>query len=220
MAEDKALQTEDPKYPFRSEAPLPRQERVRRFLEVLKGVVETDLYNLPLELYLGTCAKCNNCAEQCQVYQASGEVRDLPAWRSDLLRRIHRKYFTASGRMFGKLVGAKEVSAEDIDAMVDGFYRCMMCRRCGTNCPLAVDNALITRIGRVMLGELGFAPKNMTASVRAQLGAGGNTSSIPKPAFIDTLDFLEEELRDETGVEIPIPRDVEGADYFFAAPVS
>ena len=72
----------------------------------------------------------------------------------------------------------------------------------------------------MILGELGFAPKNMTASVRAQLGAGGNTSSIPKPAFIDTLDFLEEELRDETSIDIPIPRDVEGSEFFFVAPVS
>lgn len=218
MQEDKAQP--DPKYPFRSEAPIPRQERVARLLAVLKGAVETEIYDLPLDLYLGTCAKCNNCAEQCQVYQASGEVRDLPAWRSDLLRRIYRKYFTTSGKLFGRLVGAKEASAEDIDAMVDAFYRCTMCRRCGVNCPLAVDNALITRIGRVVLGELGFAPKNMTASVRAQLGPGGNTSSIPKPAFIDTLDFLEEELKDETGIDIPIPRDVEGAEFFFAAPVS
>jgi Fe-S oxidoreductase len=95
-----------------------------------------------------------------------------------------------------------------------------MCRRCGVNCPLAVDNALITRIGRVLLESLGFVPTNMTVSTRAQLGDVGNTSAIPKPAFIDTLDFLEEELKDETGIDIPIPRDVEGAEYFFAAPVS
>jgi Fe-S oxidoreductase len=60
----------------------------------------------------------------------------------------------------------------------------------------------------------------MTLSTRTQLGEIGNTSAIPRAAFIDTLDFLEEELRDETGIAIPIPRDVEGAEFFFAAPVS
>ena len=213
-------ETADPQYSYRSEAPLPREERVARLLEVLAVLLKTDPYEQPLELYLETCAKCNNCAQQCQVYQATGDVRDLPAWRSDLLRRIYRKYFTPSGKVFGRFVGAKEVTAEDIDAMVDGFYRCTMCRRCAVNCPLAVDNAMITRIGRVVLGALGFAPKNMTISVKAQLGAGGNTSSIPKAAFIDTLDFLEEELKDETGIDIPIPRDVGGSEILFAAPVS
>jgi Fe-S oxidoreductase len=210
----------DPKYAFRSEAPLPREERVARLLKTLEGILKAGIYDLPLEMYLNTCAKCNNCAEQCQVYQATGDVRDLPAWRSNLLRRVYRKHFTPSGKLFGRLVGAKEVTEEDIDAMVDGFYRCTMCRRCAVNCPLAVDNALITRIGRVILGDLGFAPKNMTGSVKTQLLDGGNTSAIPKAAFIDTLDFLEEELQDEAGVPIPIPRDVEGIEFLFAAPVS
>ena len=191
-----------------------------RFLETLREILGAKIYDLPLEMYLGTCAKCNNCAEQCQIYQTSGDQRDLPAWRSDLLRKVYKKYFTRSGKLFGRLVGAKALTEEDIDDMVDAFYRCTMCRRCGVNCPLAVDNALITRIGRVLLESLGFVPTNMTVSTRAQLGDVGNTSAIPKPAFIDTLDFLEEELKDETGIDIPIPRDVEGAEYFFAAPVS
>ncbi len=213
-------QDQDPKYSFRSESVLPREERAARFLETLREILSAKIYDLPLELYLGTCAKCNNCAEQCQVYQSSGDQRDLPAWRSDLLRKVYKKYFTRSGKIFGSLVGAKALTEEDIDNMVDAFYRCTMCRRCGVNCPLAVDNALITRVGRVLLASLGFVPKNMTVSVKAQLGEAGNTSSIPKVAFIDTLDFLEEELAEEAGIPIPIPRDVEGAEFFFAAPVS
>jgi Fe-S oxidoreductase len=218
--ESEQSKSTDPKYPYRSEKLLPREERVVRFLETLQEVLGAKIYNLPLETYLGTCAKCNNCAEQCQVYQASRDPHDLPAWRSDLLRKVYKKYFTTSGKLFGGLVGAKALTEEDIDNMVDAFYRCTMCRRCGVNCPLAVDNALITRIGRVILERLGFVPSNMTVSTRAQLGEIGNTSAIPKAAFIDTLDFLEEELRDETGIAIPIPRDVEGAQFFFAAPVS
>jgi len=210
----------DPTYPFRSESPVAREERKARFLGALKDILELDIYDRPLRMYLDTCARCNNCAEQCPVFKATGDVRDLPAWRSDLLRRVYRRYFTPSGRILGRLVGAKRLTAGDIDAMVEAFYRCTMCRRCGVHCPLAVDNALITRIGRVLLAEIGFVPKNITVSVAAQLGSGGNTSSIPKAAFLDTLDFLEEELADETGIQIPIPRDVEGAEYLFAAPVS
>ena len=212
--------TTDPPYSYRSEAPLPREKRIARFLESLKALLAAGPYQMLLSLYLDTCAKCNNCADQCQVYQATGDIRDLPAWRSDLLRRIYRKYHTLSGKLFGSLVGAKDATTEDIDAMVDGFYRCTMCRRCAVHCPLALDNALVTRIGRVLLGELGFAPKNMTGSVNAQLSAGGNTSSIPKVAFLDSLDFLEEELKEEAGIAIPIPRDVQGAAFLFAAPVS
>ena len=218
--ENEQNQEKDPKYPFRSEKLLPREERVVRFLSTLQDILGAKIYNLPLDTYLGTCAKCNNCAEQCQVYQTSRDQRDLPAWRSDLLRKVYKKYFTTSGKLLGRLVGAEALTEEDIDNMVDAFYRCNMCRRCGVNCPLAVDNALVTRVGRVILERLGFVPTNMTVSTRAQLGEVGNTSAIPRAAFIDTLDFLEEELRDETGIAIPIPRDIEGAEFFFAAPVS
>ena len=53
-------------------------------------------------------------------------------------------------------MGAKALTEEDIDDMVDAFYRCTMCRRCGVNCPLAVDNALITRVGPGHPGESRF----------------------------------------------------------------
>ncbi|MDD1712153.1 MAG: hypothetical protein LUQ69_03180, partial [Methanoregulaceae archaeon] len=118
----------DPKYSYRSEKTLPREERVAHFLETLREVLSSKIYDLPLEMYLGTCARCNNCAEQCQIYQATGDVRDLPAWRSDLLRRVYKKYYTRSGKLLGRLVGAKVLTEEDIDDMVDAFYRCTMCR--------------------------------------------------------------------------------------------
>ena len=57
----------DPKYPFRSEKLLPREERVARFLETLREILGAKIYNLPLEMYLGTCAKCNNFAELCPI---------------------------------------------------------------------------------------------------------------------------------------------------------
>jgi hypothetical protein len=94
--ENEQSQETDPKYPFRSEKLLPREERVMRFLQTLQEVLGAKIYNLPLETYLGTCAKCNNCAEQCQVYQTSRDQKDLPAWRSDLLRKVYNKYFTTS----------------------------------------------------------------------------------------------------------------------------
>ena len=49
----------DPKYAFRSEAPLPREERVARLLKTLEGILKAGIYDLPLEMYLNTCAKCN-----------------------------------------------------------------------------------------------------------------------------------------------------------------
>ena len=68
-----------------------------------------------------------------------------------------------------RLVGGKELTEEDIDHMIESFYRCTMCRRCAIECPMGVDNALITRIGRCVLSAMNLAPKNFTVSVKLKI---------------------------------------------------
>lgn len=207
-------------YPFFAiENPI-EENRIPIFLKTFEAVLKDDKYRLLLDLYLNTCASCNSCADQCHLYQTTHEQRDLPAYRSNLLRSIYKGQFTISGKLFGRLVGAKKLEESDIDNMIEDFYRCTMCRRCAVECPMGVDNALITRIGRCILGELNLAPKNFTVSSSQQLQGIGNTSSIPKAAFLDTLDFLQDEIKDITGYQVEFPRDKIGAEYLFIAPVS
>lgn len=217
-------QTTKPKkkqYPFSIENPI-EDNQPQRFLDSFRNVLDVDIYRLPLSLYLETCARCNNCAKNCHVYLSSGETRDLPAYRSELLRSIHKKYFTRTGRLLGRLVGAKKLDEDSINALLESVYRCTLCRRCNLECPMGIDNALIARIGRVVLSELNLAPQNFTVSVRSQLSGtpGANTSAIPRAAFIDTLEFLEEEIKEATGKDMGFPLDKVGAEILFAAPIS
>ena len=207
-------------YPFFAiENPI-EENRIPVFIKTMEAVLKDDKYRLLLDLYLNTCASCNSCADQCHLYQTTHEEKDLPAYRSNMLRAVYRKYFTTSGKLLGGFVGAKALKEDDIDNMIESFYRCTMCRRCAVECPMGVDNALITRIGRCVIGELNLAPKNFTVSSYQQLYGVGNTSSIPKEAFIDTLDFLQDEIKDMTGHSVEFPRDKVGAEYLFIAPVS
>jgi len=63
-------------------------------------------------------------------------------------------------------------------------------------------------------------PKALLVSVREQLQGVGNTSAIPVPALKDTCEFLEEEIKELTGLPIRFPFDVEGAEYVFFPAVS
>ncbi len=57
--------------------------------------------------------------------------------------------------------------------------------------------------------------------MREQLtGASGNTSAVPVPALLDSLEFLSDEMQEEKGIEIPFPVDREGAEYLFLPAVS
>jgi hypothetical protein len=86
---------------------------------------------------------------------------------------------------------------------------------------MGIDHALVTHLARYILSEIGIAPRALVVSTREQLiGKTGNTSAIPVPALLDSLEFLTEDMEEEKGITIPFPIDQAGADYLFIAPVS
>jgi Fe-S oxidoreductase len=162
------------------------------------------------------CARCGTCAEQCPVYQ--GEPTELrnPAVRSDLIRGVFKKHQTTSGRLLGKFVGANDFDG-DLQKFVDSFYECTGCRRCATFCPMGIDNSVITRKGRAIADKLGWTPERLLKVIQISLETG-NTDGANQDALKETVRFLEEEIKDECGVDVKIPYDVEGADIFFVPP--
>ena len=210
------------KYQLFRESHVPSAGRVEPFLEAFDQCMKHELYSLPMQFYMETCAKCGNCTLQCHLTadDASNE-NYLPPKRADLLRKIYKRRHTLSGKLLGKLVGAEDLTEEKIDEMYESFYRCTMCRRCALECPMGVDNSLITRVGRVCLSAAGMAPNNFQLSVKAQLeGPTKNSSAIPERAFVDTLEFLDEEMEEMTGIPITFPINKENSDYLLIAPVS
>ncbi len=196
-------------------------ERPRKFLEAMAAVLEHSNYGLPLGLYTRLSTKCSRCAASCQLYQSTGEDRDIPCHRSELLFRIFRRYFTKSGILKARLFGGFDLTDEYLDELAEAAYRCTACRRCKSTCPMGIDHGLVTHLTRWLLAEVGVIPKALVVSVREQLAGVGNTSAIPVPALKDTCEFLEEEFEDiYHRSDIKFPMDVEGAEYVFFPAVS
>ncbi len=196
-------------------------DRPRRFLEAFAAILKHTNYRTALDHYIRMSAKCSRCAVTCQVHQATGDPKDIPCYRSELLLSVYRRYFTVGGMLKGRLLNNGWLTDEKIEEMADSFWNCTACRRCVRDCPSGIDHGLITHLGRFILAEIGIAPRALVVSTREQLeGATGNTSAIPVPALTDTLEFLEEDMFDEKGVEIKFPVDVENAEYAFFPAVS
>ncbi len=196
-------------------------DRPRRFLEAFAAILKHTNYRVALEQYVRVAAKCSRCTTSCQVFVATGNDRDIPCYRSELLLSVYRRHFTVAGILRGRLLGDPGLTDEQIQRMADTFYDCTACRRCTLECPMGIDHGLLTHLGRYILSEIGIVPRALAVSVREQLtGPTGNTSALPVPALIDTLEFLSGEMLDEKGLEIPFPVDQEAAEYLFLAPVS
>ena len=197
------------------------QDRPRRFLEAFAAILKHTNYRFALEHFIRISTKCSRCAVQCPVYQATGDKRDIPCYRSELLLSVYRRHFTVAGAMRARLLGNGQLTDEKIEEMAESFWNCTACRRCTLECPSGIDHALITHLGRFILAEIGIAPRALVVSTREQLeGKTGNTSAIPVPALMDTLEFLQEEMEEDKGIKIDFPLDVEGAEYLFTPAVS
>ncbi len=195
-------------------------DRPRKYLQAFEAVLEHSSYGLALDMYSRLSTKCSRCGASCQLYQETGEDRDIPCKRSELLLKVYRRYFTTAGALKARLTGGFTLTDAYLDEMADAFYRCTACRRCKATCPMGIDHGLVTHLARWLLAEVGVIPKALVVATREQLEGVGNTSAIPKAALVDTLEFLEEEFQDEYGVNVSFPIDVEGAEYVFFPAVS
>ncbi len=196
-------------------------DRPRRFLEAFAAILKHSNYKMALDHFIRMSAKCSRCATTCQVYQATGDLKDIPCYRSELLLSVYRRHFTIGGLLKGRLLGSGYLTDEKLQEMAESFWNCTACRRCTLECPSGIDHGLITHLGRYILSEIGISPRALVVSTREQLeGATKNTSAIPVPALMDTLEFLEDEMLEEKAVNIKFPVDVEETDYVFFPAVS
>ncbi|MCL2336879.1 MAG: (Fe-S)-binding protein [Firmicutes bacterium] len=161
-----------------------------------------------------SCVKCGQCAENCHTYLGTRDPNNIPANRTELIRKIYRRYFTLEGRWFGKLVGAEDISLDVLEQWYSYFYQCSQCRRCAHVCPFGIDTCEVTFIGRQILHWLGIAPK-LHATTAGGMYKTGNHMTLPKPGIIDTLEFLAEEVVDIYGAEIEFPVDKPDSDILY-----
>lgn len=172
---------------------------------------------VPLRLALEICARCGTCAQQCPVYQGKSEPRLNPVLRTDRLRKLYHRHFTWSGKLRGALGGEGDVSEQTVEEWVESFYECTGCRRCAYFCPLGLDHSVVTRKARAIIHKLGRTPKRLLDVTDVSLKTG-NTDGCTEEGFADTIKFLEREMKEETGRDIPIPINKAGAEVFFVPP--
>jgi Fe-S oxidoreductase len=191
--------------------PVAEAELCSRTLELMG---EFRAFARSFSVMLETCTGCGACAKACHSYLGTDDFFNIPAARAGLLRRIFSRYFTWSGRVLGRFSGAAEFGPGTLDSWVDYFYQCNACRRCAKFCPFGIDTGEIVLAGRTILTRLGRAPAFMVNIARNELTTGNNTG-ILKPAIIDSCSFLEEELLEETGLEIRIPVDKPNTEILY-----
>lgn len=168
-------------------------------------------------LFMDICVRCGACADKCHFYLGSGDPKNMPVLRAELIRSIYRRYFTWTGKLFGRLAGARELTEDVIKEWFYYFYQCTECRRCSVFCPYGIDTAEITMIGRELLNLIG-CNINWAMEPAANCFRTGNHLGIQPHGFKDSIEFAVDELEELTGVRVEVPIAKKGAEVLFIMP--
>jgi Fe-S oxidoreductase len=194
------------------------QQYVDRFVEGLRKLLERHnnwTFLQPLTLSLEYCVGCQTCNDACPIFTASGG-KDIyrPTYRSEIWRRLVNKYVKGRGGLRSRFTdGDIDLNWTTISRLYELCYRCTLCRRCAQACPIGIDNGLITHeLRKLFSQELGWAPRELHEKGTVLQLSVGSSTGMNAVVVKDNIQFIDEDVSEQTGVTIESPWDQEGAD--------
>jgi len=166
---------------------------------------------------LNACIHCGLCAESCHYYLATGDPITQPAYKVALVQAVFKRYHTMTGGTLPALTGARAFDTTLVREWIDSLFgNCSMCARCTLSCTVGLHIPRIVRAGRSTIAAMGLVPPELQSTVDAAVQTGNNMG-IPKAEWLETVEWLDEELRNELGQgESYLPIDQEQAEMLYA----
>ncbi|MGA6924249.1 MAG: (Fe-S)-binding protein [Desulfosarcina sp.] len=169
------------------------------------------------KVFMDICVRCGACADKCHFFIGTGDPKNMPVLRAELIRSVYRNDFTTAGKILGRLAGARPMTLDVLKEWWYYLFQCTECRRCSVFCPYGIDTAEITIMGRELLNLLGLNIDWIATPV-SNCYRTGNHLGIQPHAFKDMLDFFVDDIEEITGVRVEPAYMEKGADILFITP--
>ena len=191
----------------------PKADNVKKLLKLIRERI-----NRHVASSMVACVHCGMCADSCHyALTRPYDPTMTPAYKADQIRRIFKRHIDWTGRIFPWWVNAHTPADDkDLNRLKNiVFGTCSACRRCTINCPMGVDTAILIRFTRGILTELGIVPEGVFNVSRDQWETG-NQMAVTEEDYLETLDWMKEELQEELGIPgIEIPIDNKDCDFMY-----
>jgi len=184
---------------------------------ILKGFRERLKKFRSFQVFMDICVRCGACADKCHFFIGSGDPKNMPVLRAELMRSVYRGEFKTAGKILGSIAGGRKMTFGVLKEWFMYFYQCTECRRCSVFCPYGIDTAEITMMGRELLQLLGININWMMEPVR-NCNRTGNHLGLQPHAFKGSIDSLCEDIETITGIKIEVPFNKKGAEILFITP--
>ena len=144
------------------------------------------------------CVRCGLCTGSCHYAMVGDDPRNSPAFKVALVAQAMQAEIGPFG-FLRRWRGARTIDGDLLREWVDVLFgRCTMCGRCTANCVVGLDVPALVRAARGALAAAGLVPPELQATVDAAV-LHGNNMAIPQDEWVATVEWLEDELRDEVG---------------------
>ena len=184
---------------------------------ILEGLRDRLKKYRSLQVFMDICVRCGACSDKCHFFIGSGDPKNMPVLRAELLRSVYRNDFTAAGKILGRLAGARELTVDVLKEWFYYFYQCTECRRCAVYCPYGIDTAEITMLARELLNLVGLNI-GWTIEPCSNCFRTGNHLGVQPHGFADSLEFAADDLEEVTGIKVDAPINKKGAEILFVSP--
>jgi len=135
-----------------------------------------------------------------------------------VVRKIYKRYFRLSGRLFPFWGESKELDEEALKQLNSAAYTCTGCRRCMMYCPFGIDTQAIQSVAKLLLIGNESEPEILSMLADASIEKG-KSLDLYKESFIQGIKNLEKEVvakwKGESDQVIPL--EVKGANLLYVA---
>lgn len=156
-----------------------------------------------MKAYLSACTHCGLCAEACHFYLS--RERDPSFSPVGKIKQTLWEILKNRGRLSPDFFRRASLIA---------YGQCNLCRRCAIYCPMGIDIAYMISVVRRICHLLGVTPLYLQDTVNSH-SATGNQMWVKEDEWVDTLQWQEEDARDEIP-DLRIPLEKEGADIMYS----
>ena len=184
---------------------------------LLDGIAERLEKYRSFRLFMDICVRCGACADKCHFFIGTGDPKNMPVLRAELIRSVYRKEYTVAGKIFGSMAGARELTLDVLKEWWYYFYQCTECRRCSVFCPYGIDQAEITIIGRELLNLLGLNIEWIAGPV-SNCYMKGNHLGLEPHTIVGNLEYMLDDIETITGKKIKPTFNRKGAEILFVTP--
>ncbi|MEN8135832.1 MAG: sulfate reduction electron transfer complex DsrMKJOP subunit DsrK [Thermodesulfobacteriota bacterium] len=170
------------------------------------------------KIFMDCCVRCGACADKCHFFLGTGDPKNMPVLRAELLRSIYRNEFTKAGKILGRLAGAREMTFGVLKEWFMYFYQCTECRRCSVFCPYGIDTAEVTMMAREILHLVGVGT-NWILEPASNSNRTGNHLGLQPHTFKENAEYLIDDIEEVTGLRLnSLNFNRKGAEVLFIIP--